>query len=495
MAEAATANSPTSMSFIDFGSIPHTSDSVVQSLANVHCLNDREYVITEKADGQNFSYWYKQGEKVIHGRRTGFLKQDEKLSDYQTDIAHYDHNIENLHRILTEKEPELCSASSVLTVYGEYVGPNVTGSTDKEDKKIPYVRSDFYAFRVDVDGRPLSYEKMCSYLKLVGLNTVKEYARCSSLQEAMNFETRNLRTTHEVTRKYEVKPIKYNASMGDDKIEAEDDPGKVILPTQTEGIVIVASDYEKINYGNREVRLVFKKKTQMHQERGTKIHQLKFQPLQHPDVVKVMTEGLLVQLLSQRKELTTQLKTLYSDVRSGATVACLIQYASENPDSFIGKQIGKNAQPLVSQYRETVKAEFPDDVILRLLYKRYGIELEAKSPLVSPKAETTFLEIAPNSTRLPDELKSITESWLLDWLKGAEAEPKINKVCDAIRREAITKAVEQYASENPESELAQQTMGTTNLQRIIGPLLPKFMPTANYVFANKVIFAQLRLAL
>ena len=505
MAEAATSapTTPTSMSFIEFESILHTSEKLVQCLAIVHSLNNREYIITEKADGQNFSFWYKQGEPVKYARRTGFLEPNEKLSGYQDDIAHYDENIKNLHGMLREIEPELCKASSVLTVYGEYIGPNVTGSTDKQDEKIPYKKSDFYAFRVDVGGQPLPYKKMCSYLQMVGLNTVNMYAKCKSLQEAINFETRNLRTKHAVNREYEVKPIRYNASMGDDKKEVVGAPEKAQLPTQSEGIVITDANYETIHYGNRKVRLVFKKKTQTHQEKGTPIHQVKFEPIKHPDVLKEMTDDLLVQLLSQKEDLKKQLETLYSDLRSGAIVACLIQYAYENPDSTIGKKIGatatvnkasvKKAQSLISQYSETVKTAFPDDVIFRLLCKSYGIE--AKSSLVSPKAETISLGIAPNNDQLPDELKSITESSLLNWLKGPEAEPKINKVCDGIRREAITTAAEQYASENPESELGQQIMRATNSQRIIGPLQSQFAPTANYVFANKVIFTQLRSAL
>ena len=379
----------------------------------------------------------------------------------------------------------------------------MTGSTDKEDTKIPYTSSDFYAFRVDVSGQSLSYEKMCNYLQMVGLNTVKMYTKCKTLQEAINFETRNLRTKHDVDREYEVNPIKYNASMGEDKKEVQGKPEQALLPTQSEGIVITDANYEKIDYGNRTIRLVFKKKTQMHQEKGTSIREVKFEPVKHPEVLKEMTNDLLVQLLSQKEDLKKQLETLYSDLRSGALVTCLIQYASENPDSIIGKKIGatatvtketaKKAQYLASQYSETVKKAFPDDVVFRLLCKSYGIE--AKSSLVSPKAETISLGIAPNNDQLPDELKSITESWLLNWLKGPEAEPKINKVCDGIRREAITTAVNQYASKNPESELGQQIMKATNSQRIIGPLQSQFAPTANYVFANKVIFTQLRSAL
>ena len=119
MAEAATS-APTSMSFIEFESILHTSEKLVQCLATVHSLNDREYMITEKADGKNFSYWYKQGEPVKYARRTGFLEPNEKLSDYQADIAHYDENIKNLHGILRERArivQSLISTNSLWRIY------------------------------------------------------------------------------------------------------------------------------------------------------------------------------------------------------------------------------------------------------------------------------------------------------------------------------------------------------------------------------------------
>ncbi len=118
-----------------------TASSDLPLLETTGVIDDKTWIITEKADGANLSFHLNNGE-IRYACRTCFIDVPSAgISDtpaasvagesrgvkYFYQHLHLDANIRGLFNILTQREPDLCKQSSELIVYGEYIGPNSPG--------------------------------------------------------------------------------------------------------------------------------------------------------------------------------------------------------------------------------------------------------------------------------------------------------------------------------------------------------------------------------
>ncbi|MCL1079844.1 hypothetical protein D5R81_17095 [Parashewanella spongiae] len=424
--------------FKSFPSIPRSQD-LAPLLELEGVLASKIWVVTEKVDGANLSYWYSSHNGISHASRNGWIKPSAKLKevDQQNQSASgsktnvedklgvetfsihldYDRKIKDLFEELQKDKPQLVKPDSVLVVYGEYAGPNSPGSfvsitedgrycdsrhaaelkpiasgdkTSVTQYRIPYVNNEFYAFKVCIDGKPLDFDTMETYLEKVRIPCVKTITRLNSLQEALNYDTKRIATRHEVSQKVGDRPVvvsdtKLNTLCPSAKsFEAETIP----LDIQTEGIVTWDKDYGVLVVGNHSYDLVFKKKTDLHKEKGDKIGEVKSK-LSVPENIKdevreirggMTSEGAKEFILKNKKDDSMTMEARrknYTKLRTGYIQSEIIGFIQDRADSQLAKQINdsdkeqleKNSKKYIRYFLTQAQVILSDSVLDSLFSK------------------------------------------------------------------------------------------------------------------------------
>ena len=138
------------MKFKKYSEIENTYRTKTIDFIREHGYDDKSYqwVVTEKVDGSNLSFWVSDSE-IKAARRTGFLEPDENFYNYQTVLNCY-------KQIFTLEKHLYYGDCEYIIIYGELFGgsynhPNVPRDTDakKVQNRIQYCPSnDFYPFDV-----------------------------------------------------------------------------------------------------------------------------------------------------------------------------------------------------------------------------------------------------------------------------------------------------------------------------------------------------------
>lgn len=159
------------MKFLKFASLDntykerHIKDALDLGLGNV------QWVVFEKVDGANFSFWYDGVDLRIASRTQfvdeGFYKCGEVVEKYAPLIKKFYHTYG-----LT---------GHTLTVYGELYGDNI-------QKRVAYGPKDFASFDILVDGEPQSKNYLLEFSNLSGVPMAPILAVVDSLQEALDYE-------------------------------------------------------------------------------------------------------------------------------------------------------------------------------------------------------------------------------------------------------------------------------------------------------------------
>ena len=416
----------------EFPSIPRAEDlSILLELEGV--FDKKTWIVTEKTDGANFRYYYAPQVGMLHASRGGSIltsaKSDDVDSQYpstsdttvHTDEAlgvktfsthlHYDENVKTLFEVLRQDKPELVNSDSVLVVYGEYAGPNSPGSYVSITKdgrycdsrharelkplasadgasvtkyRIPYTNNEFYAFKVCIDNQPLDFETMEEYLGKAGIPCVKKIARIESLQEALNYDTHRITTRHEVSQKVGDRPVVVSDTKLNTLIPTANSSVAEVksLDVQAEGVVVWDKDYGVVVIGNHSYNLVFKKKTDLHKEKGDRIGEVKSK-LKVPEEIKDDVSVIRRRMKSEgANDLVLKTKTvdsmtieaqrrLYPKLRTDYIQKEIIDFVEGSPESQLAKQIfssdrqllEKNSKKYIKYFLTQVRVILNDSVL------------------------------------------------------------------------------------------------------------------------------------
>ena len=384
----------------EFPSIFRAQDlSILLDLEGV--FDDKTWVVTEKVDGANFRYWYNPQIGIFHASRSGCIMPSAKSNDVDqqspsssgvtvnADVEvgvntfsthlHYDENVKNLFELLKQDKRKLANSDSVLVVYGEYAGPQSPGSYVSITKdgrycdcrhaqelqplasdgpasvtqyRIPYTENEFYAFKVCIDNRTLDFETMEKYLEKAGIPCVKKITKLESLQEALNYNTTRITTRYEVSQKIDKRPVVVSDTKSNTlKPKASSSAAETTaLEIQAEGVVVWEKNYSAVVIGNRTYSLVFKKKTDLHKEKGDKIGDVKCKEKVPEDIKedisvirrRMKSEGandLVLKIKAGNSMTLEDQRRLYPKLRTHYIQEEIISFVDDKPDSQLAKLI------------------------------------------------------------------------------------------------------------------------------------------------------------
>lgn len=152
------------MEFSKFTSLEHADKSRV--ISQVEKLNyTGEWIVTEKVDGANFSFYYDGGDIKVASRNqfvtSSFFSCSEVIEKYEDKVK------EVYNRF---KMP--------IKITGELYGKGI-------QNRIEYGGKDFVAFDLEVDGKPIPWSWMELVLEDAGIPTTKLIGIFDSLEEAL----------------------------------------------------------------------------------------------------------------------------------------------------------------------------------------------------------------------------------------------------------------------------------------------------------------------
>ncbi len=159
-----------------------------------------DWVVTEKVDGSNFSFWMNE-EGLRCARRKAFLSITDNFSNWQSVADAYDQHLSCVYQLCKGMLSEL-EDSEFITVngdvevrlYGElfggkYIHPEVDKVVDavKIQGSIQYCPwNDFYPFDITINDRYLSYDIFEAIMKETGFNYARVLYR-GSLKDCLQF--------------------------------------------------------------------------------------------------------------------------------------------------------------------------------------------------------------------------------------------------------------------------------------------------------------------
>jgi Rnl2 family RNA ligase len=167
------------MEFRKYSSIENLKASEIKAIKK-HGYDNVEWIATEKVHGSNFSVTIYKDEyddvKVVAGKRTAFLEENEKFNSYESVVEKYKKGFINLYEMIPKIDTEV-----VVRVYGELYGgayPGYKNNMPAVQKGIYYAPyNDFIIFDISINGSYISYDMVVAYCSTVGLQYIRELAR------------------------------------------------------------------------------------------------------------------------------------------------------------------------------------------------------------------------------------------------------------------------------------------------------------------------------
>lgn len=143
------------MVFKKYPSIADANSSNYKSLYKLG-LGAQPFVVTEKINGANFSFWT-DDESLKVAKRSRWLFDDEDFYSHKAVVEKYSPHVRELYGKMVREGK--CAKGDTITVFGELYGG------DKLQSRIPYQdHMDFIAFDIFINGEPAPYDEFITLL-------------------------------------------------------------------------------------------------------------------------------------------------------------------------------------------------------------------------------------------------------------------------------------------------------------------------------------------
>jgi Rnl2 family RNA ligase len=137
-------------------------------------LGEQEWVVLEKIDGSNYSFWT-DGRVVKVAKRSGWISDDDVFFNHRSISEAYRDKILEMHA-------EFCKEGDILTVTGELYGGK------KIQKRIHYQDDmKFSAFDISVNSEKKNHHDFIKWTETIGIPTVPVLGMFLTFDEALQF--------------------------------------------------------------------------------------------------------------------------------------------------------------------------------------------------------------------------------------------------------------------------------------------------------------------
>lgn len=258
------------MEFKRFTKLVNTYDEKAVSMVRLLGFSDEDWVVTEKLDGANFSFWY-DGESFKVASRNQFV--DGGFFNCQQVIDLYKESVLATYSNLVIKGE--IGVGDTLSIVGELVGEGINGRV--KYKTPEGLSRGFYAFDLDVNGEPKGYFYMAGSVQ--GLPCVPLLKVCS-FDEALAYTNT------------------FKSTLTPDEVDVNHSEGVTLSPI-------------KPRHFNSGSRVYLKSKSDMFKEKGVKQrkeeqHLSDFDNKRYNDILGYINNNRVLSVLSKYGEISTK---------------------------------------------------------------------------------------------------------------------------------------------------------------------------------------------